>query len=206
VPHAGGPVLTVPEAGRWEDAQAFLNRHAGWLRARLEAGRPPVAFADGTMVPLRGVPHRIVATGATRGTVRAGLDDGEPVLLVPGLPEHRARRLTEWLKAEAARDLGVRAAVHAATLGVTVSGLGVRTQRSRWGSCSSAGRLNFNWRLILAPPFVLDYVAAHEVAHRLEMNHSSAFWRTVARAMPQMQEGRTWLKAHGAELMAYGAG
>jgi predicted metal-dependent hydrolase len=204
LPPGRAPVLTVPKSGRWAEAEAFLRRHSGWLEARLEAARPTVSFSPGAVIPLRGVPHRIVATGVARGTVRSAIDGEERVLLVPGLPGHEARRVAEWLRREAARDVAERAAIHARTLGVTVAGVSVRTQRSRWGSCSSKGRLNFNWRLVMAPPHVLDYVAAHEVAHRVEMNHSPAFWRTVARAMPAMAEGRTWLKRHGAELMAYG--
>lgn len=205
VAHGAGPVLTVPKAGRLAQAEAFLQKHTGWLEARLRAAPAAVAFVAGAAIPLRGVPHRIVATGSSRGTVRIASDEDGPVLLVPGLPGHEARRLTDWLKREAGRDVEARCTAHAATLGVAVAGISIRSPRSRWGSCSSKGRLNFNWRLILAPPFVLDYVAAHEVAHLVEMNHSPAFWRTVARALPDMAEGRAWLKRHGAELMVYGA-
>ncbi len=81
----------------------------------------------------------------------------------------------------------------------------LRSQSSRWGSCSSSGNINYNWRLILAPPHVLDYVAAHEVAHLVEMNHSAAFWTTVERTLPDMARGRAWLKAHGRDLMAWQA-
>jgi len=87
---------------------------------------------------------------------------------------------------------------------VTVKAISMRSQSTRWGSCSSTGKLNFNWRLILAPPYVLDYVAAHEVAHLVQMNHSTAFWRTVEKALPTMARGRDWLKEHGRELMVYG--
>jgi predicted metal-dependent hydrolase len=202
IPHKGAPVLTIPRYGRWSEAQAFLDRQAGWLLARMHRAPQAVAFADGATIPLRGVPHRIAATGKVRGTV---LTDAALTLWTPGLPEHLGRRLVDWLKSEAMRDLEARVAVHAATLGVKVVSLRVREQASRWGSCSATGRLNFNWRLILAPPFVLDYVAAHEVAHLLEMNHSHRFWDTVRRTMPDMDRGRAWLKAHGRGLMAYGA-
>jgi predicted metal-dependent hydrolase len=164
----------------------------------------PVAFVRGAIVPLRGINHRIVPTGKVRGVVEVGVHEGERALLVPGAPEHRARRLTDWLKAEAEKDLEKRCRVHAAALGVTVKSILMRSQATRWGSCSSTGKLNFNWRLILAPPFVLDYVAAHEVAHLVEMNHSPDFWDTVERTLPTMARGRDWLKAHGRELMVYG--
>jgi len=204
IPHRGDPVLTVPAHARWPDAEAFLGRQAAWLAARVKRAAPAVPFVDGAIVPVRGLGHRIVATNKVRGRVEAGVDDGAPVLFVPGLPEHLGRRLTDWLKAEALADLEARVAVHAGTLGVRAAAVRLRAQATRWGSCSSAGRLNFNWRLILAPPHVLDYVAAHEVAHLLEMNHSPAFWRTVERALPDMASGRAWLKAHGSELMAIG--
>ncbi len=204
LPHGGQPLLTVPKFGRWAEAKAFLERHVDWLADRLERSAKPVAFVRGAIVPLRGVNHRIVPTGRVRGVVEIGAHDGELALLVPGTPEHRARRLTDWLKAEAERDLARRCRVHAANLGVTVSSISMRSQSTRWGSCSSSGRLNFNWRLVLAPPHVLDYVAAHEVAHLVEMNHSPAFWAVVERTLPSMARGRDWLRVHGRELMVYG--
>ncbi|WIJ25216.1 M48 family metallopeptidase [Devosia sp. RR2S18] len=204
IPHAGGPVLTLPPHGRWTEAEAFLVRQRNWLAARLK--RAPVTghFGDGGTVPVRGVDHRIIATGKLRGRVEVAEMDGAPVLLVPGESAHQARRLTDWLKSQAQEDLVARTTVHAERLGVTVKVVKLREQKSRWGSCSSTGNINYNWRLILAPPFVLDYVAAHEVAHLVEMNHSAAFWATVKRTLPDMDRGRAWLKAHGRQVMAYG--
>lgn len=204
VPHHGAPVLTLPSTGRWTEAEAFLRRHEGWLAARLRRSAPRTPFADGEQVPLRGTVHRIHATGRLRGRVEVSEIDGELSLLVPGEAAHLARRLTEWLKTEAEVDLVARSAVHAQTLGVTVRSVAMRSQSTRWGSCSSTGRLNYNWRLVLAPPFVLDYVAAHEVAHLVHMNHSPRFWKTVEHALPDMARGRAWLKAHGRLLMGYG--
>lgn len=204
LPHHGKPVLTVPRHGRWREAEAFLNRQTAWLAARLKRNAGPLPFAEGAEVPLRGVKHRIAGTGKIRGRVEALLVAEGPALLVPGEPAHHARRLTDWFKAEAQKDLEARVAVHAERLGVRVVSISMRSQSTRWGSCSSSGRLNFNWRLVLAPDYVLDYVAAHEVAHLVEMNHSPAFWATVKRTLPDMERGRAWLKAHGRELMAYG--
>ncbi len=204
LPHGGRPLLTVPRFGRWTEARAFLERQAGWLADRLESSVKPVAFVRGAIVPLRGVNHRLVPTGRLRGVVETGAHEGEMALFVPGAAEHRARRLVDWLKAEAARDLDRRCRYHAANLEVAVRAISMRSQATRWGSCSSNGRLNFNWRLVLAPPFVLDYVAAHEVAHLVEMNHSPAFWAVVETTLPSMERGREWLRLHGRELMAYG--
>lgn len=205
LPHAGDPVLTVPSYGRWNEAAAFLDRQVPWLAERLRTQERPVAFVAGAVVPLRGVDHVIRATGRVRGTVEIGETvSGEPALFVPGLPEHRARRLIDWFKAEAQLDLDARVKVHAKRLGVEVGAVRLRGQATRWGSCSAAGNLNFNWRLVLAPPFVLDYVAAHEVSHIIQMNHSPKFWRVVERTLPDMARGRDWLKDNGRQLMVYG--
>ena len=205
IPHHGAPILTVPHHGRWSEAEAFLHRQTAWLTARLKRTVKAVAFAGGETIPVRGVEHLIVPTGKVRGRVEVTEMEGSPALLVPGAVEHQARRLSDWLKDEAERDLEARVAIHARSLGVSVKSIRLRSQSTRWGSCSSSGRLNFNWRLVLAPAFVLDYVAAHEVAHLVEMNHSAAFWHTVEKALPDMARGRAWLKAHGRQLMAYGA-
>ncbi len=204
LPNNGRPLLTVPKFGRWSEAKIFLDRHTPWLAERIETSAKPVAFVRGAIVPLRGVNHRIVPTGRVRGIVEVGEHEGELALLVPGDAEHRARRLTDWLKAEAAEELERRCSLHATALGVTFKSISMRSQSTRWGSCSSSGKLNFNWRLILAPPFVLDYVAAHEVAHLIEMNHSQAFWDVVTRTLPTMEDGREWLRVNGRQLMVYG--
>ena len=94
--------------------------------------------------------------------------------------------------------------VHARNLGVRARRITLRDQKSRWGSCSSAGQLSFSWRLVLAPPFVLDYVAAHEVAHLAEMNHGPRFWRLVAKTLPAFEEAKVWLRIHGMDLYRYG--
>lgn len=199
----GEPVLTFPDRGRWSEAEAFLSRNRGWLEKRLTRYPDAPGLAPGAVFPLRGVEHLLVATGGARGHVhQVGGADG-PQVHVPGAPEHLRRRLVDWLKAEARSDLDFACSRHAATLGVTIAALRLRDQSTRWGSCSSARALNFNWRLVLAPPFVLDYVAAHEVAHLLEMNHSPAFWAQVARALPDYRTGRSWLRTHGSALMRY---
>ena len=204
LPNNGRPLLTVPKFGRWGEAKAFLDRHTEWLAERIETSAKPVAFVRGAIVPLKGVNHRIVPTGRVRGVVQVGEHEGELALLVPGEAEHRARRLTDWLKDEAEAELHKRCTVHATRLGVTFKSISMRSQSTRWGSCSTTGKLNFNWRLILAPPFVLDYVAAHEIAHLLEMNHSQDFWDVVERTLPTMERGREWLRVNGRQLMVYG--
>lgn len=204
LPSDGRPVLTVPPKGRLSEAEAFLNRQKQWLGSRLNQIDGPQPFTHAAIFPVRGVDHTIIGQDKLRGAITLQVLEGANQISVPGGPDHLSRRLKDWLKKEALSDLKPRVAFHAERLGVTYKSITIRSQSSRWGSCSSAGRLNFNWRLILAPPYVLDYVAAHEVAHLVEMNHSDAFWAQVSLTLPDMERGRQWLKIHGRQLMSYG--
>ena len=133
-----------------------------------------------------------------RSTARASL-------VVAGDAAHLRRRVIDFLKREARRDLEPRILHHASALGVTVKAIRLRDQTSRWGSCTGSGHLSFSWRLVMAPPYVLDYLAAHEVAHLREMNHSRRFWRLVEALCPQTRQARAWLNAEGAKLHAIGS-
>jgi predicted metal-dependent hydrolase len=123
---------------------------------------------------------------------------------VAGEAPHVARRVRDYLKREAKRELEAASRRYAEQLDVKIKRVSVRDQASRWGSCSTTGMLSYSWRLILAPPFVLDYLAAHEVAHLVEMNHSRSFWRIVGRICPNTARAKTWLDSHGADLHRYG--
>jgi predicted metal-dependent hydrolase len=154
---------------------------------------------------LRGVPHRIVHRRAVRGTVWTETDAfGAQLLCVAGNAPHIDRRIGDFLRREAKRNLEAASMRYANALGVRIKRLAVRDQSSRWGSCSTSGALSFSWRLILAPPFVLDYLAAHEVAHLLEMNHSARFWRLVQKLCPDHERAKVWLDVHGTDLHRYG--
>jgi predicted metal-dependent hydrolase len=130
--------------------------------------------------------------------------DGEPLLCVAGEAAHVDRRICDYLKREALRDLGAASRRAAERLGVSIRRISVRDQSSRWGSCSTTGMLSYSWRLILAPPFVLDYLAVHEVAHLIEMNHSPRFWRLVHRICADAHRAKVWLDVHGGDLHRYG--
>jgi len=198
-------ILTIPPRGTLREAGEFARQHGGWIAARL--GRLPEAapFVDGTVLPLRGVPHRIVHRSGMRGTVWTEVGAaGERLLCVAGEAPHIDRRVGDYLRREARRDLDAASRRHAAALGVAVKRVTVRDQSSRWGSCSTTGMLSFSWRLILAPSAVLTYLAAHEVAHLIEMNHSPRFWRLVQRICPDHDRAKAWLDAHGSDLHRYG--
>jgi predicted metal-dependent hydrolase len=198
-------VLTLPPRGSVKEAKAFARKHGGWIAARL--GRLPelLPFEHGTVFPLRGVPHRIVHRRGARGTVWTERDaNGNFLLCVAGEAPHVARRVTDFLRREVRRDVEAASRRYAAKLGVTIKRVAVRDQTSRWGSCSTTGVLSYSWRLILAPPYVLDYLAAHEVAHLVEMNHSPRFWRLLERVYPGLQRAKVWLDVHGTDLHRYG--
>jgi predicted metal-dependent hydrolase len=198
-------VLTMPPRGSVREARAFAQKHGAWIAARLKKLPQPAPFADGLMLPLRGELHRIEHRPRQRGTVWIELgDDGSRLLCVAGEAVHLPRRLLDYLKREARRELEAASRRAAAQLGVRIKRVSVRDQSSRWGSCSTTGVLSYSWRLILAPPFVLEYLAAHEVTHLVEMNHSRAFWRLVARLYPNVARAKTWHDHHGPDLHRYG--
>jgi predicted metal-dependent hydrolase len=202
VPQRGGPVLTLPARGSVREAEAFLNRHRGWLERRLKARPAVTSIASGAIVPIRGVAHRVVHREGPRVATRTGVEDGEAVLLVGGDTAHVARRVGDFLKREAKRDLEAAVALHAGRLGVRAASITLRDTRSRWGSCSSRRTLSFSWRLIMAPPEILSSLAAHEVAHIREMNHGPRFWRLVEELDPEWESSDKWLKRNGPALHA----
>ena len=155
----------------------------------------PLAVAPGLVLPVEGQGLTL-----TPAAVRAARIEGEALLVPAGRP---AAAALAFLKLRARDRLAQRVARHSAALGRPAGKLTLRDTRSRWGSCTASGDLMFNWRLILAPPPILDYVAAHEVAHLAQMNHSPAFWAEVARLFPAHREARRWLKAEGAALHRY---
>jgi predicted metal-dependent hydrolase len=219
-----GAVLTMPLYSSFADADEFLSRHLDWLKERVAGLSEPVPFTHGAIIPLRGYAHvlRFAGTMRRRGVVWIeDADDAKaapawpegarvgirrlPRLHVAGEEEHAPRRLLDWLKRQAHLDLNTRVDLHARRLNLTPKRLFVRDQTTRWGSCSTSGALSFSWRLVLAPPFVLDYLAAHEVAHLGHMNHGPRFWSLVERTMPRHEEARNWLRKHGASMHRYGA-
>jgi predicted metal-dependent hydrolase len=198
-------VLTLPSRGSIKEATAFAGKHGAWIAARLGRLPQPVSFEHGAVVPLRGVPHRIVHRPGARGTVWTEPDGkGQHLLCVAGDAAHTARRLTDFFKRELRRDVERASRRYAHQLGVSIKRVAVRDQVSRWGSCSTSGVLSYSWRLIFAPPYVLDYIAAHEVAHLVEMNHSPRFWRLVERLYPELRRAKAWLDVHGKDLHRYG--
>ncbi len=197
-----GVVVTLPPRASQGAALRFAADHAGWISRQRRRQAPPAVFCDGAVIPLRGEMHTVRHCSRSRGTVRR--EASPPELWVAGRPEHLPRRLHDWLKQQARRDLNAASEHYAAAMRLRFARISIRDQSTRWGSCSTNSNLSYNWRLILAPPFVLDYVAAHEVAHLREMNHSPRFWHLVGQHCPHTDRARAWLKSNGRDLHRYG--
>lgn len=200
-------IVTVPMQCDLRQAGSFLRSHLDWVRERLVSMPAPQPFTADGLIPLRGHAHRIVFAGHARGrgVVRRRVPTlGAPELHVFGEDDFAPRRLRDWLISEARKDLATRVAWHSRNLGLKAGRISVRDQTSRWGSCSSTGNLSFSWRLVMAPPQILDYVAAHEVCHLAEMNHGPRFWELVEQTCPGMEESKQWLNVYGLDLHRYG--
>ncbi len=199
-PKPGAATLVAPPFLDTRTAMRFVRENADWLTEKLSQQSIPVPFVHGSEIPFRGRIHRIEGLRTLRGTVVRR----NQTIYVPGGRDHLARRLTEWLKDEARVALSAATTEHAVALGGDLGRITVRDQKSRWGSCSPDGNISFSWRLIMAPPGILDYVAAHEAAHLVQMNHSQAFWKLVARRIKDPEAATQWLRENGPDLYRYG--
>ncbi len=195
-----GAVVTIPAHASPAEGLEMARRQSAWLCAQMDALPERLTFTEGVRVPYLGDDHTLYHAPGRRGVIVRR----DAAIHIPGAPEHMARRLTDWLKRQARREISGRALAKAALIDKTPGRVTIRDTRSRWGSCSTGGGLNFSWRLIMAPEAVLDYVVAHEVAHLAHMNHSSRFWRTVAKLADDVDGSRAWLRANGERLHRIG--
>ncbi len=193
----GIATLTLPKRVSMMEARLFAERQHEWLRKNIAKRPPRNMITIGQTLPIRGKPVLLVW-----GTGRTSRLQGDSLHL-PGDPTLAPRKLQGWLKAQARHELTIASQHYAAKLGCEFAGITLRDTRSRWGSCSSAGALMYSWRLILAPASVLDYVAAHEVAHLKLMSHSADFWALVAQLKPGYERDRDWLRKNGPSLHSY---
>lgn len=190
----GRATLTLPNRVPEREGMAFLREREDWLRKHLSDVAPEVTVQLGGTILFRGVDLPLLVGDVKR----AKMIDG--ALLLPNDPAKTGKRVAAFLKLQARDALAEASDRYAAALGKPYGRISLRDTRSRWGSCSSAGDLMYSWRLIMAPPNVLDYVAAHEVAHLQHMDHSSRFWRVVEHLFPDHKACRAWLRAHGNSL------
>jgi len=191
----GAITLTMPPRLPLAEAEAFLARQAEWLRSRLAAAPTIIKpMAEGAL-PFQGETLPLITHSKARALFAPG------ALYVP--TSNPGPALARLLKARARVALVAASDHYAAALGRSYGKMSLRDPRGRWGSCSARGDLMYAWRLIMAPPNVLNYVAAHEIAHLAEMNHSTAFWDVVARLMPDYEAPRLWLRQQGSALHRY---
>jgi predicted metal-dependent hydrolase len=193
----GRVTLSMPLRAREAEALRFATEQEGWIRQTLSQMPVMRLVGLGDSVPVEG--QLLAIAPGTGRSVRVIGDS----LLVPGDPAQAGARVQAWLRVLARERLAAACDRHAAALGRPYTRLTLRDTRSRWGSCAHDGALMFSWRLVMAPPSVLDYVAAHEVAHLAEMNHSPAFWAVVEGLYPGWKTRRNWLHGQGQTLHSY---
>ncbi|MEM8988760.1 MAG: SprT family zinc-dependent metalloprotease [Pseudomonadota bacterium] len=199
----GCVAVTAPSKRCVPEALEFARSRADWIAEQLQNAPERIPFIPGAEIPFRGKPHIIRLADEKRWAVRR-VHGAPPRIVVGGAEEHAPRRVEDWLKRQARATLLERTETYAAAVGRKTTRVSVRDTRTRWGSCSSTGALSFSWRLILAPPFVLDYVAAHECAHLARMDHSPKFWAVVKELVGDAEPAKAWLRLHGPQLHAYG--
>jgi predicted metal-dependent hydrolase len=197
-PSEGGVVLVVPARMPFSQAQAFAESQALWIAGRQRLAHRRVRMTAGAEVPILGAPHRVVLAATGRPVSHV---DGE--IRVTGEPDHTARRVRDYLRRLALCEIAPRAERFAHQVDRSIARISIRDPKTRWASCSSSGDLSFSWRLIMAPEPILTYVVAHEIAHRVEMNHSPRFWRVVEQLGVDAKSSRAWLKAEGPRLLRY---
>ena len=196
-----GIVLTVPPGTSAQSAHQFAQGQAGWIWQRLtpEGQEQALTTLEGCCITIRDTEH-VIETAPGRGAPVHIRDLPAPRMMDRGDAAHMRRRITDFLNREARHDLENASRGYADAMQVDFLRLSVRDTTSRWGSCSSTGTLSYSWRLIMAPPKVLDYVCAHEVAHIEQMNHGPEFWKLVYRHCPHTDFARKWLKRQGHTL------
>lgn len=204
VEHSTGEVVVVgPSERSLKKALDFAARERAWIEKSLANVPPRIPFGSGTVFPLRGRSTQIVHTPqARRGVIHDHVLDA---LFVSGQQDFMGRRVQDWLKREARIDLAREVVRYVQMIDRPLPKMAVRDTTTRWGSCSASGTLSFSWRLVLAKPDILSYVAAHEVAHLVHMNHSKKYWSLVERLYGPYDRAEAWLSAEGTLLHRYGS-
>lgn len=195
----GDVFLTFPKGMSEKKAQRFIEENRDWIAKQAVKAVRPKVFAAGSVIRVLDQDY-VIEHVRGRGLTRM---EGDKII-VHGASEHISRRAKDFLKKLAVEHLTALADQKAAAAGLKHAAVRVIDPRSRWGSCSADGRLMFSWRLVLAPEEVMDYVVAHEVAHRVHMNHGKKFWALCYSLTPDGIAARRWLRKNGAALHAYG--
>ena len=205
---ATGLTITAPRWVTLADIENAIAEKQRWIFAKLtewqsrveQRALPRIEWRDGAAVPYLGKPVRVAL-----GAAQLSFDEAARVLALPLPPQADPQQIKDrvqgWLQGEATRIFGERLPVYAQKLGVEFRSYALSSAATRWGSCSSDGRIRLNWRLVHFPLSIVDYVVAHELAHLREMNHSPRFWKTVESIFPEFREARKTLRHHPPELV-----
>ncbi|MEM9988280.1 MAG: SprT family zinc-dependent metalloprotease [Pseudomonadota bacterium] len=193
--------VTCPSKRHVKDALRMANERRPWIKTQLEETPTPIPFVAGRVLPVLGQQYQIVRAEKARSAARF---EGDMIITGGQTEAALARRVETLLRQEVLKICTQKAEEYANALDVHIGSISTRQMTSRWGSCGTNGNICFNWRLVFAPLHVLHYVIAHEVAHRVYMDHSPGFWATVQQLDPHYEKAAQWLKHHGAELYAYG--
>jgi predicted metal-dependent hydrolase len=201
---AGEAVLIAPSERKLAEVVAFARTKTSWMRERLAERPLGTPLEPGGVIDLFGKPTRLVAVGGA-GAARLTEDADGPLIASGGEGEAYARRVENLFKRVARETLQTRTDVHLRTLGQRPVKMSIADPKSRWGSCSPHNRsIRYSWRVVMAPPAVIDYLAAHEVAHLVHADHSPAYWAVVQRLVGDHRPHRKWLRDNGPALHAVG--
>ena len=200
---SAGPKLDIKAPRGLPDAEIrrFLEKNAAWIREKATLSQqPPAALADGAQLFWLGRAVTLVLTTSLRKPFVHLTEDKLSVNCYALRPYPPELLLRQWYAQEAARLLVKKTKYWCAAMETSVNRIAIKEQKTRWGSCSAKGNVNYNWRIVMAPEEIVDYLVVHELAHRFELNHSAAFWARVARHCPDYQRRRQWLKENGGKL------
>ncbi|HNS44192.1 MAG TPA: SprT family zinc-dependent metalloprotease [Alphaproteobacteria bacterium] len=200
--HAGRIDLVIPERASLKKAYKFAESNQHWIETKINALPQPIPFTDGQSVPLLGKLHtiRIIKTGKKYTSINMIGDE----IQVETQLDDPSQRITRFLRSYAEKELRKLADIKAATLNRTLSSFCVRDMKSRWGSCSTDGRMTLSWRLLFAPLEAIDYVVAHESAHLTHADHSKKFWALCEGLSADYSTGKEWMRLNGIHLGRYG--
>ena len=193
------PVLTIPRFCSKKQALAFVQGQKPWIDFQLSQLPYKKQFVDGDKISFNGAEYEIKHCS----DMRAGVQIKDNKIIVSGDKAFLSRRVRDFIKEQAQKILYEQSIQKATKIGKKVNRVVIKDTKSRWGSCSNLHNINYNWRIMLAPSMVIDYLVAHEVAHLVHQNHSEEFWNCVAELAEDMAFGRDWLKKHGSELNEY---
>ena len=197
VSHIDGIVkLTMPLNFKLGEAKRFVDKQIHWLEEKLQNVGPFYPVVPGIIMPINGQKKRL----SIEEGINLDFYLSSNSLIFPKNFKPLNLQVRDFLKQRARNFFTSSCDLYSRKLGTSYRSVNIKDPKTRWGSCSSEGNIMFSWRLMMAPPQVSDYVAAHEVAHLVHLNHSSAFWETVAQICPNYREHRLWLRENGRSL------